>query len=79
MTTTPIDSPLARRVERAYMETTGSRTPRGARAWVGRLARIHPVSVSRMLGGDLPADRIEAVLDALETGRRGERAAGEEA
>jgi hypothetical protein len=64
------DTDLARRVERAYMRATGKAVPRGARAWIGRLARLDPRSVSRMLAGDLPPDRIEAILDAIEEGRR---------
>lgn len=61
---------LARRVEQVFMEMTGAETPRGARAWIADLARITPVSVSRILAGDQPADRIEAALDAIEAGRR---------
>lgn len=64
------EGPLADRIERAYIETTGSRTGWGARAWIARLARLDSRSVSRMLAGELPPDRIEATLDALAEGRR---------
>ena len=65
------DGDLTQRLEEAYRRTTGAATPRGARAWVARLARLDKRSVSRMLGGQIPADRIEATLDAIEAGRRG--------
>jgi hypothetical protein len=62
------DTELAERVEQAFMSTTGETSRRGARTWISRLARLHPRSVSRILAGDLPSDRIEAVLDALDAG-----------
>jgi len=58
------------RLEQAFRATTGATTSRGARAWIARLARLDPTSVSRMLRGELPPDRIEATLDAIDAGRR---------
>lgn len=69
MPTDPRPERLADRLERAFQEATGATTSRGARAWIARLARLDPRSVSRMLAGELPADRIEATLDAIEVGR----------
>ena len=60
---------LVKRLEDAFRRTTGAPTARGARAWIARLARLDPRSVSRMLAGEIPADRIEATLDAIKAGR----------
>lgn len=61
---------LGQRLEEAFRRTTGATTAHGARAWVARLARLDPRSVSRMLAGEIPAARIEATLDAIEAGRQ---------
>ena len=60
---------LARRLEDAFIRVTGSSSPRGARAWIAQLARLDKRSVSRMLAGEIPADRIESTLDAIAAGR----------
>jgi hypothetical protein len=65
---------LSRRIDRAYREATGATHKRGAGKWIAQLARLHPMTVSRILGGAQPPDRIEAVLDAIEHGRRLARA-----
>jgi hypothetical protein len=61
---------LTRRVEEEYRLVTGSATARGSRAWIARLGRLTPRTVSRILKGDLPPARIESVLDALAIGRQ---------
>jgi len=60
---------LANRIERTYREVTGATHRRGAGKWIATLARIHPMTVSRILAGAQPADRIEATLDAIDVGR----------
>lgn len=57
---------LAQRIEAAYMRRTGSSTPRGARAWFARQARVRPYSVSRWLAGAPLAGPPLAVLELLE-------------
>lgn len=76
MPNTPSQGPLGTRLEKAFREVTGARTGRGARAWIARLARLDPRSVSRMLSREIPADRIEATLDAIELGRMQAREQG---
>lgn len=61
---------LAARIDRVFREATGATHRRGAGKWIAQLARIHPQSVSRIIAGSQPSDRIEAVLDAIELGRR---------
>jgi len=61
---------LARRIELAYMASTGRADPRGARAWFAREAGISPRHVSRLLGGQRAVGGpVLRVLDLLE--RRG--------
>jgi hypothetical protein len=60
---------LSARIEAAYMRRTGSKTPRGARAWFARQARVRPYTVTRWLGGALPFSGPPlAVLELLEAG-----------
>ena len=61
---------LADRIERLYREATGATHQRGAMKWIATLGRIHPQSISRIVSGAQPADRIEALLDAVDLGRR---------
>lgn len=60
---------LAQRIEAAYMRRTGRASPRGARAWFARQARVRPYTVTRWLGGALPFSGPPlAVLELLEAG-----------
>lgn len=61
---------LAARIDAAFREATGARHKRGAGQWIAKLARLHPMTVSRILAGAQRADRIEAVLDGIEHGRQ---------
>jgi hypothetical protein len=58
---------LAARIEQAYQRQTGADSPRGARAWFARRARVTPRHVSRILSGDAPLDGpLLSVLELLE-------------
>lgn len=58
---------LSARIEAAYMRRTGSTSPRGARAWFARQARVRPYTVTRWLAGALPFSGPPlAVLELLE-------------
>jgi DNA-binding transcriptional regulator YiaG len=60
---------LAARIEAAYMRRTGRSTPRGARTWFARQAKVHKQSVRRWLSGERPFDGPAlAVLELLEAG-----------
>lgn len=60
---------LAARIEAAYMRRTGSTTPRGARTWFARQAKVHKQSVRRWLSGERPlSGPALAVLELLEAG-----------
>jgi hypothetical protein len=60
---------LAARLEAAYMRRTGATSPRGARAWFARQARVRPFTVSRWLAGAIPFSGPPlAVLELLEAG-----------
>jgi len=61
---------LAARIEAVYRHATGAAHRRGANKWIAGLARMHPLSVSRVLAGRQSADRLEAILDAIEVGRQ---------
>ncbi len=61
---------LAARIDAVFREATGAKHKRGAVKWIAKLARLHPMTVSRILAGSQQAERIEAVLDAIELGRR---------
>ena len=61
---------LATRIEAAYMQRTGAASPRGARLWFAREARVCPEHLSRVLGGARAlSGRVLMALDYLE--RRG--------
>lgn len=50
------------------MAVTGARSPHGARAWLARVARVHPYTVSRWCSGErAPQGPARALLDLLET------------
>src|SRR5688500_8090271 len=60
---------LREQIDSLYLEATGATSRYGANEWVARLARVHPTSISRVLSGAQDADRIEAILAAIEVGR----------
>lgn len=61
---------LRERVENLYREATGASSGHGAYAWIANVGRVSTVSVSRMLSGDQPADRLESILAAVEVGHQ---------
>lgn len=58
---------LSSRIERVYLHLEDATSPRGARSWFARRARVTPWTVTRWLRGDRSFDGAAlAVLEMLE-------------